>query len=207
MGNEETDAAAIYALFASVLVNKPNDEILARMAQLLEAAGDKEAAGRVAYAADDLEQRFYDRLVIGVSPLYLPAIESCMLDAREDERGCIEPGYMDGPRMTEVLAAYRAYGFDHRCLVGFRPLVGALRPDALACELAFMAHLRRVQALGGEQGEAAGAFAAKFLARHLLSWVPTLCDLARQRGSADAYVRLMEAVRGWLELDAREGAA
>lgn len=213
MNDDRTDAAAIYALFASVLVNVPDDEVRTRLAQLLAAGADEaqpvdELAGEhAAESAGDLEQRFYDRFVIGVSPLYLPAIESCILDAREDERGRLEPGHMDGPRMTEVLACYRTYGFDHRALEGFQPLVGALRPDHLAAELAFMAHLRRVQEMGGEKGAAAGRFADEFLKRHLLSWVPVLGQLAHQRGPIDAYVQLIDACAAWLELDGHDGAA
>lgn len=205
MNHDRTDAAAIYALFATGLVNAPDDEVRTCLAQLLAAgAGEAQPA---AEPVGDLEQRFYDRFVIGVSPLYLPAIESCILDAREDEHGRLEPGHMDGPRMTEVLACYRTYGFDHRALEGFQPLVGALRPDHLAAELAFMAHLRRVQAMGGEKGAAAGRFADEFLKRHLLSWVPTLGQLAHQRGPVDAYVQLIDACAAWLELDAHDGAA
>ncbi|MRX83937.1 molecular chaperone [Eggerthella guodeyinii] len=204
MENDRADTAAVYALFASVLVTVPDAEVRDRMARLLAAAGD-EASAAVDEAAD-LEQCFYDRLVIAVSPRYLPAIESCMLDAREDEGGRLEPGRLDGPRMTEVLACYRTYGFDHRALRGFQPLVDSLRPDHLSVELAFMAHLRRLEAAGGEKGRAAGRFADEFLRRHLASWVPTLCAVARQRGEGDEYVRLIEAVRSWIDLDASAAA-
>lgn len=199
MRDEQVDAASVYALFASTLVNLPDGDVRATMARLLEAVGDEEAVE--AYEGE-LEQRFYDRMVIGVSPLYLPAIESCILDAREGDDGRIEPGHVDGPRMTEVLACYRAYSFDHRALQGFRPLVDTLRADQLPAELAFMAHLRRLEALGDRKGEAAGRFADEFLARHLRSWVPVLCELAHQRGPVDVYVRLLDALRGWLDVDA-----
>lgn len=204
MENDRADAAAIYALFASVLVTEPDEDVRNRMAKLLEAAGHV-ASGAVDDDAD-VEQSFYDRLVVAVSPRYLPAIESCMLDAREGEDGRLEPGHLDGPRMTEVLACYRAYGFDHRALRGFPPLVDGLRPDHLSVELAFMAHVRRLEAMGGEKGRAAGRFADEFLRRHLASWVPALCVFARQHGERDVYVRLIEAARSWIELDASAAA-
>lgn len=198
-------AAEVYALFATVLLSVPDDEVCANMARLLEAAEDEDAAEADAGAVlegEALVQRFYDRLVVAVSPLYLPAIESRIADAREEADGRLEPGHADGPRMTEVLACYRTYGFDHRALAGFAPLVGSLRADQLQAELAFMAHLRRLQAQGGTKGQAAGQFAGQFLERHLLSWVPTLCVIARQRGAKDVYVRLLDAVVRWLETDA-----
>ncbi len=70
MNHDRTDAAAIYALFATGLVNAPDDEVRTCLAQLLAAgAGEAQPA---AEPVGDLEQRFYDRFVIGVSPLYLP---------------------------------------------------------------------------------------------------------------------------------------
>lgn len=198
--DDRVDAAALYALFASVLVNVPDDGVRMRMERLIEAAGCDLPAD--AGEECDLEQRFYNRFAIAVSPLYLPAIESCMLDVREGAGGLLEPGHAEGPRTTEVLACYRVYGFDHRALRGFKPLVDTMRPDQLPAELAFMAHLRHLEDMDDAKGRAAGRFAAEFLERHLLAWVPSLCASARQRGPADMYVRLIESLHGWLEIDA-----
>lgn len=202
IGNDSLAAASVYALFASVLSNEPDAQQVERMGLLLEAAG-AEAPGDVA-VGEELVHRFHDRLVVAVSPLYVPAVESCMADARQGEDGRLEPGHVDGRRMTEVLACYRMYGFDPRALNGFGPLVGSMRPDHLVAELAFMAHLRRVQAAGNVRGRAAGAFAEEFLERHLRHWTPTLCAFARQRGD-DVYVRLFDAVQRWVGLDAAAG--
>ena len=194
------DAAAVYALFASVLAAEPDEAQAERMGLLLEAAG---VEGCRAVVADEaLVQRFHDRLVVAVSPLYVPAVESCMVDVREDEDGRLEPGHLDGKPMTEVCACYRLYGFDPGTLNGSALLIGSMRPDHLVAELAFMAHLRRVQDAKSVRGRAAGDFADEFLERHLRRWVPTLCAFARQRGDGDVYVRLFEAVRRWIEIDA-----
>lgn len=194
------DAAAVYALFASVLAAQPDEAQAERMGLLLEAAG---VEGCRAVVADEaLVRRFHDRMVVAVSPLYVPAIESCMVDAREEGNGRLEPGHVDGKPMTEACACYRLYGFDPGALNGFPPLVATMRPDHLVAELAFMAHLRRVQAAKTARGRSAGAFADEFLERHLCRWVPTLCAFARQRGGEDVYTKLFEAVRRWIEIDA-----
>lgn len=194
------DVAAVYALFASVLASEPGKEQIERAHVLLRAAGidgfDEATADKA------LIQRFHDRLVVAVSPLYIPAIESCMIAVRKDESGKLEAGQVDGKRMSEVSACYRMYDFDPHALHGFLPLIGTMRPDHLIAELAFMAHLRRLQERGGAQGEAAGGFADAFLNRHLRSWVPMLCIFACQRGEKDLYVHLLEAVHCWTELDA-----
>lgn len=201
--NTSQDAAGVYALFASVFASQPEGQTVEHIALLLDAAG-VDASGLA--ASDELTQRFHDRLVVTVSPLYVPAVESCLMDARVGEGGRLEPGHIDGKRMTEVHASYKTYGFDPRTLKGFQPLVGSLRPDHLIAELAFMAHVRRLQAGEGAQARAAGEFANKFLERHLRRWLPTLCTFARQRGSEDVYVSLFEAVRDWAEVDAAAAA-
>ncbi|MEG0418525.1 molecular chaperone TorD family protein [Gordonibacter sp.] len=194
------DTAVVYAMFASVLASEPNTQQVECMGLLLEAAGIE---GPVDVVTDEaLVQRFHDRLVVAVSPLYVPAVESCMADVRQDDAGCLEPGHVDGKCMTEVLASYRTYDFDPFVLKGFGPLIGSMRPDHLIAELAFMAQLRSMQTVAGARGKAAGVFADEFLEHHLCRWVPTLCAFARQRGSDDVYVRLFEAVRRWVELDA-----
>ncbi|BAK45320.1 molecular chaperone [Eggerthella sp. YY7918] len=193
------ESSVVYALFASALSAIPDKKTVDQMISLLEATGTEASSPVV--ADKTLIQRFYDRMVIATSTLYIPAIESCMRYAREDESGRIEAGQVDGSPMTEVSACYRIYGFDARSLQGFQPLVGSLRPDHLVVELAFMAQLRLVQAGEGVKAQAAQAFADEFLARHL-SWVPTLCEFAHQRGEEDVYVQLLEAVKGWIQMDA-----
>ncbi|MFR1639713.1 MAG: hypothetical protein ACLSVD_11445 [Eggerthellaceae bacterium] len=182
------DAAAVYALFASVLAAQPDEAQAERMGLLLEAAG---VEGCRAVVADEaLVRRFHDRMVVAVSPLYVPAIESCMVDVREEGNGRLEPGHLDGKPMTEACACYRLYGFDPSALNGFPPLVATMRPDHLVAELAFMAHLRRVQAAKTARGRSAGAFADEFLERHLPIGA-TLCAFSRQRGRTST-----RAVRG-----------
>ncbi len=206
-------SAATYALFASVLCSVPTLEVRKNMQCLLAAAGDDEGAAapelsQTESACDghgidrSFTQRFYDRMVIAVSPLYLPAVESCMLDARETEDGQLEPGHLDGRPMTEACACYKEYGYDPSLLRGFEPLVGSMRPDHLVAELGFMAHVRLVQSEGGPCGQAAAAFADQFLSRHLLRWVPLLHQMALQRGAEDSYVRLVGALCRWLAIDA-----
>lgn len=195
-------SATTYALFASALCSVPTAEVQERMAQLLEAAGDEAAARALELSDQDLDQRFYDRMVIAVSPLYLPAVESCIVDARLTDEGLLEPGHLDGRPMTEARSCYRQYSYDPASLHGFAPLIDSMRPDHLVAELGFMAHVRLVQSEGGPRGAAAGEFADRFLACHLLRWVPTLHEMAQQRGKEDVYVQLVGALCRWLAIDA-----
>ncbi|WP_270299767.1 molecular chaperone TorD family protein [Eggerthella sinensis] len=133
--------------------------------------------------------------------------------------------------MTEVLACYRTYGFDHRALEGFQPLVGALRPDHLAAELAFMRTCVACRRWAAKRARRPGASPTSFSRARRPGASPTsfssaTCSAGCPRSASlrisavrsmrtsssstrasRGYVQLIDACVAWLELDAHDGAA
>lgn len=171
------ERASAYAAFASLLLSPPQN-------------GEDERA-------------FFNRLIVPCSSAYVPLSEQCIRTAT-----CIEGywtfGAVDGTHRRHVLRCYRHAGFDHRRLCGFEPIVGSLRPDALAAECAFMAFLLAGTAKASD-AEAAGGridYANAFLREHLNAWV---ADAARACASVhpdDHVARIVTACASFASSDA-----
>lgn len=116
------------------------------------------------FAGPDARQRFYDRVLVGASPLFVPLSESCVLGAADEGDGAVRWGSVESRRTDHVAACYAAAGFDPRTLEGFSPAISALRPDSLAAELAFLSLLKAREAAAwraaGDAESASGADAA-----------------------------------------------
>lgn len=132
-----SERAGVYAAFASLLVNPPDDEVQA--------------------------QAFFDRLAVPCATTYVPLSEQCIRDAVcNNERWTFGP--MDGAQTRHVVRCYERAGFDFRQLQGYEPIARSLRPDALAVECAFMAFLLAEDADDGRVAYA-NAFLETHLAR------------------------------------------
>lgn len=157
---------------AQAFLNEPSDEIVERLACVAHAYGSDAFDG---IAVDDaLRQRYYDRLFVPTSSLYVPLFESSVRGAIEED-GRFRYASTKGPQADHVLGCYRAIGFNYRLLEGFGPAVAALRPDALAAELAFSAFLARESAeMACEDPDASRRSAQlldQFSSEHVGAWV------------------------------------
>lgn len=171
---------------AGALVNEPSAEVVREVRRVAQALGLQQFDCLEPGA--DLRQRYYDRFFVSASPYYVPLVESCIRGAWELD-GRRSFGSANGPAADHALRCYRAVGFDFRALDGFELAVKQLRPDSMACELAFMAALAR-NACGCESDYAAAARSEKllrqFVCEHAAGWFKA-AESALRRTDADFY--------------------
>ncbi|MCI2241203.1 molecular chaperone TorD family protein [Adlercreutzia faecimuris] len=181
--------AAVLDACAAVFLSRPDEPVVAAVRHVARALGDDRFDDVTVDA--DLAQRFDDRLLVAVSPWYVPLTESCVRGAWQED-GRWRYGTVDGPEAIHVQRCYQAVGFDHRALPGDEVTVAALAPDALGAELAFTAFLLR-SAAELEERDPEGAAHALGLARqfvhaHLGAWADTAAECLAWRGD-DLYAR------------------
>lgn len=187
---------------ARALAQPPSAEVVGEVRRMAEALGDDRFAAVA--PGDDLDQRFFNRFVVTSSPYFLPLVEGSVREAYEEE-GRLRYGPLRSRHEDHVLSCYRAVGFDPAASAwGARGAVAqGLKPDALACELEFMASL--ALAAGGdaaadpssaadpdaaERAAAARRLLARFSAEHARHWFGRAAEYAA-RTDDDFYARLI----------------
>ena len=197
--SQAASSAAVYRVLYRALSDRPNPDVFRSVRELAALLNVPDAVP--SYDEHQLDQAFYDRMVVPSSLLHVPPVESCIRLAVREPDGSWTFAATGGAPMTQAVACYKPYGFDWRLLSGFGPLVKTMPADHIAAEVAFMAHLREVQAEGGPAGQAAGAYAQRFLAEKLGAWCPRLACLARQKAD-DFYALVFSCLAAWVQLDA-----
>ncbi len=148
-------------------------------------------------------REIYDALVVPCSARYLPLSEECMRGAHRDgDRWRF--GVRSGARSREVERMYRMTGFAWRELAGDPCIVGSLRPDSLAVELAYVAWLLRGHEGAGvpsDEGSELERLADQFVARHVLPFVRKAVQVGAETGASWLRDEL-EACRRFVEADA-----
>ena len=150
---------------AAVLLNEPAQPLVDNLVRVAHALGDGRFDGIVADEA--LQQRFVDRTIVSCSPYFVPLTESCVTK-RVPMDGRVRYGSYESAAGDHVLRCYKAVGFDYAALEGYAFLTTQLRPDAMACELAFMASLAHAAAPEVAAGKESHAeeLLLKFAGRH-----------------------------------------
>lgn len=173
---------------AEAFLNEPSDGVVGDLQRVAEALGDDRFSGIEPGA--DLRQRYYDRLFVPTSPVYVPLLEGSVRGAAEED-GRMRYGATSSSQADHVLACYRAVGFDYRALEGYESAVKALKPDSLAAELAFLAFL--AGAAADAEGDAAAAqrafeLLAQFAREHAARWF-SKAAACLAAGDDDLYAR------------------
>lgn len=165
---------------AEGFLNEPRPSVLADLRAVAQAMGD----GRfdAFEASDELTQRYYDRVLVASSPLFVPLQESCVRrSAMQGDTRCYASS--GSAYAGHVERCYQAAGFDVGLLKGFDLALRSLRPDSLAAELAFVAFLLR------QAGEHPAQLAAQFCTEHLCRWVGIAQECLMETDD-DLYARL-----------------
>lgn len=174
--------AALFETCARTLLEEPDAAVLSHLRVVAAPLGER---GFDALApGPELTERYYDRMFVSSSPLYVPLVESSVA-RRVISGGRLVYGALAGPAADHALACYRATGFDYRALPGYHLAVASLRPDSMACELAFLAALARA-ATGG--APAARELLTQFACRHG-AWFSDAADCLA-RTDDDLYARV-----------------
>ena len=166
---------------AAALVNEPTAGIVKGVQRVAEATGDPRFNG--VRANEALLQRYYDRIFVSSSPLFVPLSESCVR-ASWDDGGTIRYGVASSRWSDHVLGCYRAVGFDWTALGGFEPAMRQLRPDSLASELAFLSFLAASAAYLPASDAAASRrseeLLVQFARQHAGAWFGAAADALRR---------------------------
>lgn len=214
-------ASKAYEVLARIFACKPTKGSFAEFLQVTRLLDCDEFEAEnidVAAACAAFDARF----IVPSSKLYVPLSENCILLARGDLMptcGTNPPphitwGPCSGPQSIHAAKCYRAAGFDPETIRKASPEAAALRDDALAVELAFMAYLtaRQAKALDSELDLDAAAIAKwtrewqeRFLRDHLLGWVGK-ATLALARTSNDLYARAALLTEAWCKFDTKRAA-
>lgn len=192
-------ASGVYAVLAEVLMGSPTQAMLDDVARVAEAFGVEGFEGVCADAV--LAQRFDDRFVVPSTRVYVPLSESCIRGMDETD-GVVTYGRVSDANSIHAARCYAAAGFDIDA--GRRASAASLcqRDDALAIELAFMAHLASAEAATCDEAAAnhARMWQREFLQGHLLAWVD--CAAAcLVRTEDDFYARVAALAAAWCRLD------
>ena len=155
---------------AAALINEPTEQVVRDVRRVAEALGDSRFDGIEPGAP--LTQRFYDRFFVSASPFFVPLSESSVRGAF-DEDGRTVYASTHSSKGDHALLCYEAAGFDYRTLGGFEPAVKALKPDSLACELAFLAALGMHAAQTGDEACARTSIRLfeEFAREHVGAWI------------------------------------
>lgn len=215
-------AGEVYGVLARMFACGPTEQSygeLVRVAQLL--ACDEFAPEGIDVAAADAA--FEARFVVPGGKAYVPLSENCIALAGDRPAPAGEVGLppritwgaCTGSRSAHVAECYRAVGFSPDAVRAAAPAAAALRDDALAVELAFMAYLAACQAwaLDGEgadgailseaaaaSAEQARAWQERFLHDHLLCWVGKAAAVMARTGD-DLYTRAALLTEAWCKFD------
>lgn len=198
--------ALVADVVARALAQQPDVEVVGAVQRVADALGDDRFAD--VRPGDELDQRFFNRFVVTSSPYYLPLVEGSVREAYEED-GVLRYGPLRSKHSDHVLACYRSVRFDHGDWGARGVVARGLKPDALACELEFMASLALVAsgdaATGAAEapgaGETPGADAegraaaaqrllARFAAEHARPWFGRAAEYAA-RVDDDFYARLL----------------
>lgn len=203
-GDELRGFGVIMKTCAAAFLNEPSDEVLGDLCRVGEALGDGRFSDLEPGA--DLRQRYYDRLFVPTSLVYVPLFEGSVRGAAE-ENGRMCYAATSSAQADHVLACYRAVGFDYRALAGYAPAVKALKPDSLSAECAFLAFL--AEAAASTEGDAAAAqrasdLLAEFVHEHAIRWFAKAAACLAA-GDGDLYARTAalaaEALEAVVSLD------
>lgn len=184
------EAGRLVAAAGALLLNEPDDDLSSALQQVGFPAADKK----------ELQQLFFDRLVIPQSGLYLPPYEHVFRNRKFD--GGIwhfPPARFDGGMAVERI--YQAAGFQ-RCNIIANPLLsGANIPaDHLGFMLAFGGlALQRIAGHADSNMVFTGAITA-LIERHLGDWVDEFCNLLPLDDSLGYLEALADSVRDAVEL-------
>lgn len=155
---------------AAALLNEPTEQVVQDVRRVAEALGDTRFDGVEPGAP--LTQRYYDRFFVSASPFFVPLSESSVRGAF-DEDGRTVYASTHSPKGDHAFLCYEAAGFDYRTLGGFEPAVKALKPDSLACELAFLAALGFHAAQADDEACACASIRLfeEFAREHVGAWI------------------------------------
>ncbi|WP_162610884.1 molecular chaperone TorD family protein [Gordonibacter sp. An230] len=177
---------------AEAFLNEPTSQVVSDMRRVANVLG---APGFDDIEADDgLKQRYYDRMFVTSSPLYVPLREGSIVGGGVDQNGAMRYAGIESGRADHVLRCYRAVGFDHRALVGYPLAISTLKPDSIASELAFLAFCVQRCAKANEAGQRDEAarwieLAQTFARDHACTWIPAAAACL-ERTYRDFYARV-----------------
>lgn len=181
---------------AAALINEPTERVVQDVRRVAEALGDSRFDGIEPGAP--LTQRYYDRFFVSASPYFVPLVESCVRGAFDEGGRTVYASTRTVYASTRsskgdhALLCYEAAGFDYRALQGFEAATKALKPDSLACELAFLAALGASAAQADDEACARAGVRLfdEFAHEHVGAWIPRA---ARCLAAADDdfYARLV----------------
>lgn len=164
---------------AEAFLNVPSSEVLADLSRIAQIMG----ADKLHEAAEqgNLMQRYYDRVFVTASPLYVPLCESCIARGGIDASGVMQYAAVEGSCLDHLLECYGTVGFDYRSLKGFDLAVASLSADSLATELAFLSFCSGREADAWEAGDEAQArhwskLSHRFAREHAGTWVAKAAD-------------------------------
>ncbi|WP_167536690.1 molecular chaperone TorD family protein [Gordonibacter pamelaeae] len=152
------------------MLNEPTEQVVQDVRRVAEALGDTRFDGVEPGAP--LTQRYYDRFFVSASPFFVPLSESSVRGAF-DEDGRTVYASTHSSKGDHAFLCYEAAGFDYRALGGFEPAVKALKPDSLACELAFLAALGFHAAQADDEACACASIRLfeEFAREHVGAWI------------------------------------
>ncbi len=181
--------ALVADVVARALAQQPDVEVVGAVQRVADALGDDRFAD--VRPGDELDQRFFNRFVVTSSPYYLPLVEGSVREAYEED-GVLRYGPLRSKHSDHVLACYRSVRFDHGDWGARGVVARGLKPDALACELEFMASLAQAACDGAteEEREAAQRLLARFAGDHAARWFGRAAGYAA-RIEDDFYARLV----------------
>lgn len=172
--------STLFDVCAEGFLNEPSDVVLADIRAVAHAMGNDRFDSFE--ASDQLTQRYYDRVLVASSVLYVPLQESCVRRSiLQDNARCYASS--GGAYAGHVERCYQVAGFDRGLLQGFDLALRSLRPDSLAAELAFVAFLLQ------QPGERAVQLAVQFCTEHLGRWVGVAQECLTETND-DLYARL-----------------
>ena len=172
---------------ARALAQQPDEAVVGEVQRVAEALGDDRFAAVT--PGEALEQRFFDRFVVTASPYYLPLVEGSVREAYEDD-GRLRFGPLRSRHSDHVLSCYRAVGFDPAGWGARGVVAEGLKPDALACELEFMASLAQAACGDGDEAAAAQRLLRSFADAHARLWFGRAAEYAA-RIDDDFYARVL----------------
>lgn len=203
--NDAIIRAEIYHFLASIYLAPPTREVIdvlqkREVTEFLSFASDEtKKLVRDAIQSEtelsDLTQEFMNLFVVPLAQ-YTTPFEAVFLDEREVAGKKVQ-GLLMGPSTVAVIESYKR--------AGAMKLAKEL-PDHIGCELAFMEYLCNEEALtlkGGKEGEA-GFFheeGKKFLANHLIRWMPDLAEKIAQKAKLNWYKALANVTLNYIRYD------
>lgn len=178
--------AVAHEVVCEALINAPSERVVGDVMRVADAMGST-LFDDIAWQ-DGLEQRYYDRFFVPTSSLFIP-LDECRVASAEVERGRVSWGPAADRCSEHAARCYRLAAFDYRSLKGDALAIGRLRPDSLACEVAYLAFLERGSLQREDAPNTCDRFALAFLSRHA-KWVTKAARIMERQGD-DFYARLV----------------